>query len=190
MQNIISKFSPNEKKILYFTLIIVLFAFFDRLFLGPITERVGEINSEIAQQRVSIANDLRILEYKDRILEDNSAYTKYFTEDIPEEGVIKTELLGTIERLAREAGINLIKSSPSEIKEEKRYIDYYANMDCLGSLDKVISFMHLINSSDEMLKVVRFSLTPKRGTQSDVNVSIGIVKRITNLNMNNEISSM
>ena len=47
-----------------------------------------------------------------------------------------------------------------------------------GSFADVVSFMHAINSSDDLLKIVKFNLTPKRGTVDEVNISMSVMKFI------------
>ena len=75
-----SKLSEKEKKICNIAIVIVILALFDRLFLGPVLSRIGEVDEEITKQEVSIVRDLRFLSYKDRILKESDEYKKYFSE--------------------------------------------------------------------------------------------------------------
>ena len=44
----------------------------------------------------------------------------------------------------------------------------------------MISFMYLINSADELFKITRFNMVPKRGTEGEVTASMTIAKMIVN----------
>jgi len=177
IQKFFSKLPDKEKKVFYITLLIVSLAFLDRLFLGPVLDRLQTIDEEIERQRNGIIRDLRLLSYKDHIIQEGEAYNKYFTSGMKDVDVVNAEFLQAIERLASQAKVNLVKSNPTESKKLKRYTEYYANLDLNGPLENVVTFMHMVNTSDELLKVVRFSMTPKRGA-NEVNSSMTIVRLI------------
>ncbi len=180
IQKFVAKLSDKEKKIFYAALLFVLLAFFDRLFLGPVWDKLKTIDSEIDEQQVSIKRDVRFLTYKDKIINQSKVFDHYLNVKPQEEDVINTELFSVIERFANQASINLIKSNPSESKKGKDFTQYFANLDCAGKLENVVSFMHAINSSDELLKIVKFNLTPKRGSPNEINASMTIVKLLAN----------
>ena len=170
-------------------ILIVSVALLDRLFLGPVLDKLKGIEEAIVQQEESIVRDLRFLYYKDKINNESELFEKYFTREVDDDDVVNAEFLRTIEKLATKSKVSLVKSNPSEIKKQKKYIEYYANLDCVGPLEDVINFMHEINSTDELLKVVQFHMTPKRGATHDVNVSMTIVKMIINPDMSLEVTT-
>ena len=186
IQNFINKLSGKEKKFLYITIAIVLLAFFDNLFLRPSLGKLNELNDLIEQQEDRIIRDLRILSYKKEILKEKKAYDKYFIEEMGNDDVINADFLAIIERLSVDNKVKLVKSGPSEIKKYKKYIEYYANIDCIGTMDDVISFIHAINSTDELLKVVSLIMLPKRGTPRDVSATMAVSKLFISLDMINE----
>ena len=168
--------SEKEKKILYATIVLVTLALLDRLFLGPVSDRVRLIDEEIKQQEVIIQRDARFLNYKDKILQESKDFEKYFIEKTPDADVINAEFLSIIEKLATQSNIVLAKSNPSKAKEHKQFIEYAAELECSGELTNVISFMHAINTTEDLLKVSKFNMTPKKGTENDVTVAMTIVK--------------
>ena len=178
IQKFISKLSKNERKIFNITFVIVLFAFLDLLFLRPVLNRLHVIDEEIVSQKSSIKGDLRILSYKDRIQKKNEAFKKYISPKPQDDDVVNGNFLSMIEKLATQSKVSLVKSNISEKKEQKKYTEYYANLDCTGDLKDIFTFMHLINSTEELLKVVKVNMVPKRGTQSEVNVSMTVTQLI------------
>lgn len=178
IQKFYAKLSEKEKMVFNVALLIVLLAFLDRLFFGPVLGKINSIDSEIQNQKISIERDLRILTYKDKIIQDNQSYGKYFTENVEDDDVVNAAFLQTVEKLATQSNVTLIKSTPTEKKEKKDSLEYFANVDCAGQLKDVISFMHAVNASDDLLKVATFSMTPKRGAANDVNASLTVVKTV------------
>ena len=181
IQKFISKLSDQEKKVLYITALIVLVALVDRLFLGPVFERLKTVDDDISQQKSSVSRDIRFLSYKDRILSESQAYSKYFTNKVQDDDVVNADFLSVVERLATRSNVNLVKSNPSESKKKKDFVEYYANLDCSGKLKDVISFMHQINSSDELLKIVKFNMSPKKGAEDEVTASMTVEKFVATL---------
>ena len=178
MQQFISKLNDQEKKIFNVTVLFILLACFDRLFLGPVLERLKTVDEEIAHQENSIVRDLRFLSYKNKITKESEAFSKYMVSRIPEEDDISTAFFSRMEKLANQSKVNLIKSNPAQTKKEKDFTEYYANIDCTGALSDVVTFMYAVNSGEDLFKIVQFSMTPKKGTFNEVNASMKIVKLI------------
>ncbi|MCA9408893.1 MAG: hypothetical protein KC733_09395 [Candidatus Omnitrophica bacterium] len=183
LQKFFAKLSAKEKKILYIAFPIVLLALFDRLLLGPSLNKIKFLDEEIIREEAAVKRDLRILSYKDNILKEQQIMDKFLLEEIPDDDVINNQFFSIVEKLATQANVNLIKGSPDEPRKNKDYIEYVANLDCSGDLKDVINFMHLINSTDDLLKVVRFNMTPKRGTPDGVTASLTVIKMVMDKNM-------
>ena len=178
----VSNLSPLGKKIFNFAVVLVTLAVFDRLFLGPMISRVNVLDTEIDQQISIVKQDQRLLRYKDQIIQRHQSFSKYYQETIQDQDVINADFLSLIEKMATKSNVGLVKSNPTEAKKEDDFVEYYANLDCAGNLSDMIGFMHMINTSDELLKIVRFNLTPKRGTDNEVNASMTIAKLVVNPN--------
>ena len=178
LQSFVAKLSDKEKKIFYITIAFVLLALFDRLFLGPVLDKIDMIDQDIAQQEVIIKSDLKIISSKDKIINESKSFSKYFVKTVKDDDVINAEFLSTIERIATSSKVTLVKSNPSETKKHKDYIEYFASLDCSGKLEDMVTFMHKINATDDLLKVAKLNLSPKRGALNEVNASMTIGKLI------------
>ena len=176
IQKFISKLSEKERKILYLTAAMVLLALLDRVFLGPVTARLSSLDEEIHTRENSLKRNLRFLAYKDQIMKEKEALRRYYTKKqyTPEE--IIAAFLKRIEVLSGDAKINLIKVTPSEGEEKKGYKEYHASLECNGKLKDVLSFLHMVDSSDELLKVVSFNMTAKKASPDEVTAVVTIVK--------------
>lgn len=178
LQGFLTKLSTKEKKVFYITIVIVTFSLMDRAFFTPSLNKVEQLKSAIQLQKDSVAQDMRFLSRKEKVLKEAQLYTNYITQTIPEEDVINTEFFRKIEQLALEANVKLIKSNPAEKKDEADYYQYYADLDCNGELKNMISFMHLINTSDDLFKIVKFNMSAKRGVDNHVATSMTVAKLI------------
>lgn len=178
IQKFISKLSEKEKRLTYATVVVILVVLLDRLFLGPVTSRLSSLDEEIKHQEESIRRDLRFLSYKNRILEENRVLKRYYTrKKLTKEETIAL-FLKRIEGLAAQAQINLIKVTPSEGEQKKGFVEYSASLDALGKLKDVITFMHLVDTSDDFLRVLKVNINAKKASSEDINVSLTITKTI------------
>ena len=188
IQNFITNLSDKESKFFYWTIVAVVLAVFDALFLAPILEDLKLTDEKILEQKSSTLSALRILSYKDRIVSEKESVEEYFSE-LKDEDVLNAEFLGFMERLATRANVNLTKSNPTIMDKERRHIRYYAELDCNGSLENMLTFMHSINTSSQLLKIISLQLTPKRGAGDEVTAAFKVVRMITNEDMVNAVVS-
>jgi len=178
IQKFVAKLSERERKVFYVTLVIGSLAVSDFLFLGPVLDELELIEAEIENQKISIVRDMRFLSYKDKIMKEGKVFNKYFVDNVPDDDVVNADFLSLIEKLATKSNVSLVKSNPSHSNKLKQSNEYYANVDCNGTLSDVISFMHTINSTGELLKVVKFDMTPMRGDEDKAKASMTVVKLI------------
>jgi hypothetical protein len=173
-----SKRSDSEKKLVYITIFVVFVSAVFCLLIFPGWDKVSVTDNDIAKKEKIIKADLRIINDKDNITARSEAFNKFIVDKLEPNDVVNRGFLSAIERLASQSKVTLTKSNPTDIKTYKRYVEYYANLDCTGELENVITFMHAINSSDDLLKIVRFDLLPKKGTDNEVTASMSVVKLV------------
>lgn len=178
MQNFISKLSDKEKLIFYIALPIVLLAAYDRLLVGPALSGLERLDEKIAQEEAVVRSNLKYLSYKGQIERELKAFDKFILSGPVDNKEINRNFLGVVESISGQTNVNITRSTVTETKEHEGYTEYYANVDCSGSLEDVISFMHAINSTDELLKIVRFRMTPRRGEDGQVTVSLMVSKLV------------
>ncbi len=185
-----SKLSEKERKILYVTIVFVVFAVLDRVFLGPVTVRLKAIDEDIDEQKNIIKRDLRILAYKDRIIKENNDFSTFFTGQDSKQEEIIASFLKKIEVLATDAKVNLVKVSPSETQQRKGFVEYYANLECEGNLVNVVAFMHAVDTAPDLLKVVKYTMSPKKAGSDDVSAVMTVTKAIINPAAMDEIKTI
>ena len=170
--------SEMERRVFYIAALFVTLALLDRLFISPILGHIERLDKEIETEKINIMRDQRFLAYKDRIEAEAAEFKPYFTENVPDDDVVNAEFLKQIEMMATQTSVALVKSNPSHVEKNEKSIEYFANVDCSGTLENVIAFMHKVNSADSLLKIIKFNMTPKRGVENEVKISMTIVKLI------------
>src|SRR3989338_490298 len=177
IQKFYAKLSDKERKVFYFAMGAIVLALFDAIFLRPVQSKLKVMNEEISEQTNNIKRDLRILSYREKILVERQKLWEYYpkAEQTPDQ--IKAAFLQRIETVATEAKINLAKVSPSNEEEKKGFKKYYADLDCTGLLPDIVKFMHMIDSTPDLLKVVKVTLTGKPNVK-EVTANMTLVKII------------
>src|SRR6185436_14269064 len=106
--------------------------------------------------------DVRVLSYKNKILKEQEDFKIYGTgEDKAEEEII-AGFLKTIENLVTESKVNLVKLNPGESKPRKGFVEYYANLECEGAWQDMVTFMHKIETTKELLKIDKVNIAGKK----------------------------
>lgn len=178
MHNLISKLSETEKLIFYIALPIVLLATYDRLLVGPALSSLERLDEKIAQEEGVVKSNLKYLSYKSRIERELNAFDKFILSGPVDNKEVNSNFLGVVETISGQTKVDITRSTVTDTKEQMGSTEYFANVDCSGTLDDVIAFMHAINSTDELLKIVRFRMTPRRGEEGSVTVSLVISKLV------------
>jgi len=180
IQNFISKLSVQEKKIAYITVGFLVLALFDRVFFGPVMSQLKSLDEQIEQEKNMAKRDLRFLSYKSKIVKEDEAFRVFYDQKFQTEEEIIAAFLKSVEVLASEAKLNLIKVSPDDSIAQKGFVEYFANLECNGPLENLAKFMHAIDASAEMLRITKFSVTPKRASEQDVQAAMTVAKMIIN----------
>ncbi len=157
---------------------IVVIMLFDILLLGPTMSRLQTIDQEIDKEKSSIKQDLHFLEYKNKILKESQAVEPYLVQELPAEEEIIAAFLKKIEVLATKSNVTLIKVTPSPGSQEKEFLKYQADLECSGKLADVIMFMHLVDTSEDLMKVMKFSFSNKKAESDDLKAIMSINKII------------
>lgn len=178
LSEFVTKLSARDKKLLIVAIVLIVGALFDRLFIAPTMSRLASLDEEIKKEELVIKGDLHFLNYKNKILKESKAINSYFTEKIPTDDEIISAFLKKIEMIATKTNVVLAKVTPSTGQQDKNYLKYTADVECSGKFTEVITFMHLINSSDELTKVVKYNLVSKKADTDEVKATMSILKVI------------
>ncbi len=179
LQNITKNYADSKHKWLFIiALIFFVLAVVNLFLLNPALSSLAELDEQTHMQEALIKNDKNILRYKKSILEESNAYTKFHSVGNQEEDVINTDFLGILEELAEASDVRLVKRNIVDPMTTKNFVEHYANLDCVGKFEDVINYIYKIDEQEELLRVSMLNLSPKRGSDGEVNASMTVVKMI------------
>ncbi len=178
LQDFYTKLSNQEKMFLYWTLGFIVLAGFDFLFWQPASSKLQSLDAEISQTKDDIKRDVRYLAYKDKIHKENEIYSVYQPDEKKTEDQVFSAFLGTVENFAREVEVNPGKLNPGDIIVKKGYAQYFANMECSGKFENIVKLIHKIDTTPNLLKVVKLNIVGKKSSADEVTVVMKISKLI------------
>ncbi len=178
IQKFISGLSDTGKKLLAVALIFIVAALFDRLLIGPTMSRMAAIDQDIVKEESVIKQDMHFLQYKDKIMKEGQALDAYVAKDSTVAEEVIAAFLKKLDVIAAKANVTIGKVTPSAGVVERDYVKYQADLECSGVLADVVTFMHMLDSSDELTKVVRFNFSSKKADTDEIKASMSVVKAV------------
>ena len=158
--------------------LFVLLALFYRLLLGPSLGRMKELDESIAKEEDVIKQNMRFLGYRERIVNEASAFKAFYTQDVRSEDEVIADFLKKLELMGTKAKVDLSKISPAGQDYQKDRVKYFATMDCSGKLEDVTNFVYTINNSQELIKVEKMALSGNARNAEVVQASLTVSKMI------------
>ena len=172
-----AKLSKSERRILGATLLLVGFAFVDRVIVMPIATTLSSLSQNVREQESSIKKSMNVLLHKDTILAESKEYMSYSVEaKNPEEEMVG--LLKEVESVAEKSGVSLIYVKPGTVKEENEVKKYYANLECEAPMEQVATFFHDIESSNQLIKIEKYQIQPKSKDSSIARSTVSVYKTV------------
>jgi hypothetical protein len=161
IEEIISKLSGKSRILFIVAATLVSLALMDRLMLGPFTSQMKSLEAESKAQTESLRRSKRVVSFRDGILQEYSKYSTYLdTGEMTQEQIISA-LLKKIETLAGQQSVTVTNTRPGDVEEKSNFRIYKTSIDCEGKLGNVLSFINLLEQSDYLFQVERYTMGPK-----------------------------
>jgi DNA-directed RNA polymerase subunit F len=170
-----SNLSRREKIIFYVALGFLTLTILDRLIIYPVLSKIKSLNEEIRIEKTQIKKDLHILAQKERILKETKKYARYSIQDLSAEEVA-TALLKEIGDLANKTAVYLVDIKPTGVKEGSVFRKYYVSLSCEAQMEQIFNFMYKLESSNSLLRIEKYNISPKSEGSSIARCSIIISK--------------
>lgn len=174
-ENIFSKMKKREKIILAAAVIAVTMAFSDRLVLAPVTDNMGNLDEDITHAEAEVKKDVRILDEREFIEQEEKRYSAYVVQARSDEEEIAA-LLKIIENLASATSVYLIDLKPAGVAKEGLIKKFMVNVSCEAQMDQLVSFMHKVEDADVIMRIGAFTISPKSRQSSVARCDLLIYK--------------
>lgn len=174
------EFSANLKgptKVLFFVAVISMsLALMDRLLVGPFLSQEQYLKAENKAQKENIRRSKRIVSFRSRILEEYNQYSSYLDSGEMSQEAIISALLKRIETIAGQQGVTTTGVRPGDVEEKPIYRIYKTSLDCEGKLGNILAFINLLEQSDYLFQVQRYSMGPKSKGSDIIKCTLDIAR--------------
>lgn len=161
IEEIFSKLNPQSRILFIVAVVFVALALMDRLMIGPFTSQMNYMEAESKAKKEDIKRSKRIISFRDGIVEEYSKYSTYLdTGEMTQEEIIAA-LLKKIETLASQQAVTVTNVRPGDVEDKSNFRIYKTSIDCEGKLGNVLSFVNLMEQSDYLFQVERYTMGPK-----------------------------
>jgi len=167
-----SKLSKKERAGLIAACAIIMAVFLDRLVIRPVSAKLRRMDQEIALSEKKLSYDLRNINNKDFIESEYEKYKNFIKKSSASDEENVSNMLAEIEGLARSAGVNLVDIKPQASKQADFYKEYAAEVTIEGQMEEIVTFLHKLNSSAQLLRAVRVRFGMKQKDSSLVKASM------------------
>jgi len=178
ISSFLSRLSKREKVVVYIAASIFSITLIDRIIFSPLISRTKDLDKRIDAQERLIKKNTHIINQKRVIDKENEIYSTYSVRAASEEEEIAS-LLKTIENFASESEAQIIDIKPRKTTSEgemtKKYI---VDLNCEAPIEKIITFMRRVDSSNLLLRIERFNVIPKSKGSSLLRFNISISKTV------------
>ncbi len=174
----VSGLSDKERKLFYMTCAILGVVLFDRIIVGPVTERLSMLKEETRAQMRLTQQNIQILEYRDRIINNALKYEAYYVPKVLSREERIGRFLRDVEDIARQAGVSLSDISPVRVPEGQDMPVYGLTLECDGEMQNMISFFYGIDASEKPIRISAFNMGVMSAEDHTVRCRIDIDKLI------------
>jgi Tfp pilus assembly protein PilO len=169
------KLSKKEKIGLSCAFVFLLVASMDRLIINPIYGRFQKIDQAIKINEKQLGHDLRNIHLKEQIAKEFEKYVEYVERSGSDEEEV-AKILGEIESLARQSKVYLVDVKPKAPQKVDFYKEYAVEIEAEGELADLITFLHQVNTSAQLLRVEKLRLNSKEDGSTGLKSSMLITK--------------
>lgn len=171
----VDKLSKKEKIGLSIAIIFISSAFLDRLVFTPISNKIKQLNQEIAVSEKELTRHLRNLDKKTAVMDEYGKYTKY-VKKVGSDEEETAKILGEIETLARKSGLYLVDIKPYTPKTKGFYKEYMIEIEAKTNMEALVNFLYQLNSSHLLLRAKKLRLNQIEGKNQVIKASIVITE--------------
>jgi len=169
------KLSRKEKIGLSLSIAFMLVACLDRLIISPIRGRFQRVNQAIKISEKQLGHDLRNVHLKDQIEKEFEKYVEYVERSGSDEEEV-AKILREIQTLTEQSDVYLIDTKPQAPQKVDFYKEYSVEIETEGEIEALVTFLHRINVSAQLLRVEKLRLNAKERGDEALKSSMLITK--------------
>ncbi len=127
----------------------------------PLMEKINKVQQDIRLAEAEVKRSLGVQSKKEEIIQEYKKYKPYLTQA----GITERQRIGTflkeLERTTQEANLSVTSLNPQEVQAQDNSLFYGADLKAEGDIEEILFFFSKIQESKLLVKINKFSLTPK-----------------------------
>lgn len=133
----------------------------ERVIFSGLRTKSRTLRQQIVAEEVQLRTSVSLQKQKATILQDQQKYADYFLPGLPDRELMVTFLKET-ERLAQESGVAIVDLTPDhQPSKTAGQTTYKAQLKAEAALEPIVNLLYQLQKSRLLLRLDRFSLTPK-----------------------------
>lgn len=161
----IAKRAPREKMMLAASGLILMLAVVFLIAVLPVQRWFGNAARDRAVLSALIADKQKVLAWRGVVQRDHDQFAAYLQPQKATDTEIGADLLGTIEAARTAAGVTLVNTKPHEPQKRGLADEYAVELEVEANMNNILRFLHVIYSSDHLLRVDKLMMSPKTESQ-------------------------
>lgn len=172
---VLTKFSKREHQLLIATVLIVSTTFIYGFVIEPLTETYRKIGRETETSVLKLQKSYKLLQQADII---ETEYNKYAAtlKRLPSDEEEMASMLKAIELTARKNNIRITNIRPQPIKDRVYYREFVFELVCEVDASQVVKFMYDLQTTGNLLRASRVTLTTGSGKDKMLKAIMEITK--------------
>ena len=151
----------REKPLLFISMGLAVAYLSDRLLFSGLQTKNQTLRRQIAAEEVTLRMGVGIQKRKGTILNEQKKYAAYFLPAAPERELI-AKFLKEAERIAQESGVTIADLTPENQPAKGSSVKTYkAQLKAEATVEQLLSFLSKLHTSRLLMRLERFSVTPK-----------------------------
>lgn len=169
------RLSTKEKIGLGLGMAFALLALFDRIVIGPMSQKFHHLNQEIRLAELDLCRDMRTLDEKEAVTKEFQDYARYVKQMGSDEEEM-ARFLREVENLANKSSVNLLDVKPQMPQSKDLQKQFTVEIEAEGDMPAIIMFLHQLNTSDCLLRSEKITLKLIQKEKNILRASILVTK--------------
>lgn len=152
--------APREKRIFQGALACLIVLIVDMMVITPILDSYSAMEERIAASERTLVRNLVNIERKESVESEYEKYRPFVRPGVSDEEE-NANLLSGMEEIARANQVVLVDMKPQDAKAHQYHKAFAADLDAEADMPNLISFLHAIGESPQLMKVTHVRISPK-----------------------------
>ena len=168
------KGKARQRLLLIATISLAVVFLGDRILLSGMRAKNTALKRTITEEEVTLRSGVGIQKRRSLIEAEQKKYAGYFLTAASDREIIGKFLKDT-ERIAQEAGVSIVDLTPdNQPSKGLEYTLYKAQLKAEATLEQLLNLLYKLQTSRLLIKLERFSITPKDERASTVRLETTI----------------